>query len=175
MLGIENILFNTYKHHLLSIKEEIINANEFVFRQILLKIGNSQMDMYVGSLKVEAIKEEIILKLKGLSLFEKDMIVKYLEENNSYFSIKISDDSVWVMREGRDKIQFVHIHPARYSVNTLRVKANTLKTALVATKFLNKMENNLQNINDLRVKYLNLSPIKDIEESQTIVKILALF
>jgi hypothetical protein len=175
MLNIENILFNTYKHHLLSIKKELIEANELNFRHILLKIGNSQMDLYIGNMSVEDIKKELVVKLNTLELIDKQMFIKHLQENNFYFSIKLSDESVWVMREGRDEVQYVHIHPARYSINTLRVKANTLKTAMVASKFLEKSEHQLQNINDLRKIYLNLSPIKNIEESQMIVKISTLF
>ncbi|GAB4335341.1 MAG: hypothetical protein OHK0038_12920 [Flammeovirgaceae bacterium] len=172
MLVIENILFNPFKHHLKTIKKEIFQFEEEEFKKMLLKIGNSQMDLYIGNLEIDEIKQEIILKLKKHNLTTKFLFINYLKLNQNYFSVKISDNSVWVMREGRDESRFVHIHPARYSPETLRVKANTLKTALVASRLLTIEERNLQNINTLRKKILGLSPIKDIEESQMISKMI---
>jgi len=77
--------------------------------------------------------------------------------------------------EARRREKFVHIHPGRYSPNTFRVKANTLKTAIVA-EFLALCQDqspyDIQVVNQARIR-LQLSPVDDKISSiyQTIEKL----
>ncbi|HNS30515.1 MAG TPA: hypothetical protein PKL52_08290, partial [Tenuifilaceae bacterium] len=92
-----------------------------------------------------------------------------------YRSITLSDGSSWTLRLGRMPNRFVHIHPSRYSANTLRIKASTLKTA-IALKMVFPTLNippNLQQVNQARDLLHNLSPVKGIHSSKSLIKILA--
>ena len=58
---------------------------------------------------------------------------------------------------------FVHIHPARYSKHTIRIKATTLKSIIAAKIVLrNTSSIGLSEMNTIRVKYLHLSPVKSL-------------
>lgn len=73
----------------------------------------------------------------------------------------LSDKSVWTLRFV-DKNNFVHIHPSRYSPNTIRIKANILKTVLCVLLFQDnlKIMPDIQLINKCRIEYLALSPLR---------------
>ena len=67
--------------------------------------------------------------------------------------------------------RYVHIHPAKYSRHTIRVKANTLKTVLAlkyaSIKLMDKPNYNLQEVNRIRVELLGFSPIKSIRKGDS--------
>ena len=89
------------------------------------------MDLYLGSLNPRQISNEIINKIKNFGLYTYIKYRKWLsEEGKQYKQIDLSDTSVWMLRFGNEKDRYIHIHPGRYSPNTMRVKAKTLKTAI---------------------------------------------
>ena len=58
---------------------------------------------------------------------------------------------------------FVHVHPGRYSPNTFRVKANTIKTAILARALAlhyKRTDYDIDLINEARIK-LSLSPVNE--------------
>lgn len=63
----------------------------------------------------------------------------------------------WGVVEGRH----VHLHPARYSQYTIRVKANTLKTAVAVQIAIRRYEQplSLALVNQVRTQWLGLAPI----------------
>jgi hypothetical protein len=77
-----------------------------------------------------------------------------------------------------DYARFLHIHPAKYSPFTIRVRGTTLKT-VVALKVLTgkNMQNQLklQLVNEVRSEKLGLSPVKVLEKGKGISRIWSLF
>ena len=171
------ILFNALKHHKEYIKTVILDHKTDLgnLHKLLLTLGNSQMDLYVGILSVDQIKEEIIDIIRYLGLDEYELYCNWLEEGNGYQQLKLSDTSVWVFRLGNERNKFVHIHPARYSPHTIRVKANTLKTAIyLKVKGIENLQDiEIDSLNLLR-KELDLSSIKSIRVASSLQSILTL-
>src|SRR5262249_49932960 len=46
------------------------------------------------------------------------------------------DNSRWVLRLGDEADRYVHVHPARWAPETLRVRANVLKTAVLVLAYV---------------------------------------
>ena len=99
----------------------------------------------------------------------------YLAAHDDYLTIKLSDDSEWILREAKGA-RYVHIHPGRRVPHTLRMKAAALKTALAyhAAGIHGKLAGALQtDINGLR-KQMDLSPVRNIEECQHLLELVKL-
>ena len=173
--------FNCWKHHADFIKKQIgvyrgerISIKEL--QKILLVIGESQMDLYVGKLSPQKICDELLSRLKLTGVLDFREYKKWLfERGNEYKLMEISDSSVWTLRLGNEEERYVHIHPARYSPFTLRVKALTLKTAIavLVTNYENKpsLIDTLQ-INAIRKDVLNSPPVKKVSSNSAVLKVI---
>jgi hypothetical protein len=160
-------LFNTFKHHLPSIIQYLRQPNNLTYLNDLLCIGDSQMDLYTGDLTVAEITQEIKHFLDEADKFDKASYTDWIKQNG-FVKIQLSDTSDWILLLGNTEDQYVHIHPARYSPRSVRVKASTLKTVLALTiEMPDLREMNTSEINEIRKK-IKLSPIKNIEESYNI-------
>ncbi len=175
------LTFNCWKHHAGFIKKQVkvyrsekISTEEL--RKTLLVIGESQMDLYVGKLSPQKICDEIVSKLKLIDVLAFEAYKKWLlEKGNEYKLIEISDKSVWTLRLGNQEERYVHIHPARYSSVTIRVKSLTLKTA-IAVLIINyeksfPLIDTLQ-INEVRRKILVSPPVKKVSSNSAVVRVI---
>lgn len=160
------VLFNAIKHHLVYLRQVIshtpFNISSYELRRLLLTIGAAQLDFYTGPLSINAIIREVKDFLHQEALLTPDSFITWIQEGKGYRTIHISDSSQWVLRPGHRPGMWVHLHPARYSPNTLRVKAHTLKTA-TALLIRNKASENrrkpaLADTNQVR-EYLGLPPL----------------
>ena len=163
------IKFNRFKHHLsylINRIEKIGTANGFHFETLkdeLKVIGNSTLDLYTGALYPDEI---ITLIEEGLIKDERLSINAYrnwvLGLGKDFKMIRLPDDSEWTLRWSDHPVQYIHIHPARYSNHTIRVHANALKTALAAVAWsaLNQIRPDLKTINHVRENILSFPPIK---------------
>jgi hypothetical protein len=68
-------------------------------------------------------------------------------------------------------LRFVHIFPARNSQHTFRVKANTLKSALIYNIIIGKDLVTGEDLNKVRA-LLGLSPVKDSIDSEAILEMI---
>ena len=176
------INFNCSKHHASFIKKqiEIVKSVDDLerLRLILRKIGESQMDLYFGWLSPAEISNEIIDYLKKKKIFLLKPYIEWLNEKGSdYRLINISDESVWTLRLGENAEKYIHIHPGRYSPHTRRVKALTLKTAIITLCCEKLGEPKLSGkelINKVRIKYLGEPPLKSISVESGLGKLLEL-
>jgi hypothetical protein len=176
------INFNCWKHHASFIKKqiEIVKSVDELerLRLILRKIGESQMDLYFGGLSPADISNEIIDYLKKEKIFLVKPYIEWLNEKGSdYRLINLSDESAWTLRLGENAERYVHIHPGRYSLNTRRVKALTLKTAIITLCCEKLGEPKLSGkelINKMRIKYLGEPPLKSISVESGLGKLLEL-
>ncbi len=98
----------------------------------LVVLGNLVMDLYIGGLQVDEITTEIILALKKAHVFREEEYKSWISESKkSYRTLSISDGSRWTLLWGRNDGRYIHIHPARYSRHSVRIKALPLKTAIL--------------------------------------------
>ncbi|HKI87759.1 MAG TPA: hypothetical protein VKA38_01945 [Draconibacterium sp.] len=175
------ITFNPQKHHFAFLKKQLQKWRKMNWEEIrpeLLNVGSNLLDFYFGKLPVERICAECIDFLQKNNLTEKDDFFAWsglLE----YRKIELSDHSFWVVKKGLDPIRFVHIHPAKQSPHTLRVRATTLKTVLAlqihSVPIQKEMKKNLEQVNKIRVKYLQLSPIKSLQTDRGILRFWNIF
>jgi len=167
------INFNCWKHHAGFIKKQIEPVKETTefeeLRVYLLKIGESQMDLYFGRFSPTEISEYILNALDRKNISNSEQYKYWLtQEGKDFQLVELKDKSVWALRLNDDIKRYVHIHPGRYSPHTIRVKATTLKTAILvlcSEKIgeINTTETNT--VNQIRKKYLYEPPLKSFSDA----------
>jgi hypothetical protein len=132
------VLLNTWKHHAGAIREHIaatIHGGAETLDRLpaqLRVIGSDLMDLYVGSLSAARLAADLLRQAQAQTL-QREAYRRWLEESGGFRLLTIAEDqSRWVLRLGEDEKRFVHIHPGRGSPQTRRVRANVLKTAILA-------------------------------------------
>ena len=176
------INFNCWKHHAGFIKEQMQTFSEksdlTLLKKHLLKIGKSQMDLYFGKLTPTDISKQIISHLKKEKTLELHKYINWLKDDGSdYKMVHLYDKSIWTLRLSENQERYIHIHPGRYSPHTIRVKATTLKTAILILCFEQASELEIVNteaINQIRKEYLNELPIKSLSSAGGIRRLLQL-
>ncbi len=175
----EPVLFNPLKHHLGYIKDYIYFNSEYenvikqkeIIRE-LKHLGTSVMDIYTGSLSVDIICKEVKDSLEKKGNLEKESFARWTGTNiNNYRIISLSDSSQWILKCHTNKLRFVHIFPARNSQLTFRIKANTLKSAILFNIQSGKDFISSDEINMIRT-LLNLSPIKESADMEAITEMI---
>ena len=165
--------FNCWKHHTGFIKEQIESFTEIKkldeLKKHLLQIGESQMDLYCGIYSTAEISKQIIQILtKRKIIFSGQYQTWLAKEEKKYQLVELKDKSVWTLRIGDDPNRYIHIHPGRYSSHTVRVKAITLKTAILILcyKQIGEIKSiETETVNFIRKKYLNEPPIKSFSNA----------
>jgi len=177
------INLNCWKHHAGFIKKQMESVREIneleELKVYLLKIGESQMDLYFGDYFPEKISEQILDSLHQNKIF---LCEKYrnwlLKDGKDYQLVELKDKSIWTLRLGENPERYVHVHPGRYSPHTVRVKATTLKTAILILNFERMGEFKTVEtliINQIRKKYLNEPPLKSFSRASGLGRLLDLF
>ena len=173
------ILFNPLKHHLGFIKEYIeenLESKEFFDNQTLIKdlkhLGGSLMDIYYGVLSPDSVIDEIMKFLNANHLIDKDSYIKWAgKDPNELKTIELSDASKWVLKYSENEVRFVHPFPARYSPHSFRVKANTLKSAILYIICIGKDYVTEEDLNLARA-VSGLSPVKDVIDNEAITEMI---
>ncbi len=168
------VLFHPLKHHLGWIRaflEECVLGEMAGLPRVaaqLLTAGNSQMDLYTGALTPTAIAGEILGYLSAQQLLEPARYQSWLEQSDGYRLVPLSDGSWWVLRWGEVEGRHVHIHPARHSPHSVRVKASALKTGILAAIWerMHGRPAGLDEVNGLRQAWAGLPPIRSTEEAE---------
>lgn len=126
------------------------------------EIGGSVIDLYYGKLTPICIATQIVDEVLRLGVSTKGIYNNWvLGSAQGYRMLTLSDSSVWVLRLGRFKERYIHIHPARCSPSCLRVRATTLKT-LMAYLMQNGIvceQSCIEEVNTIRQTLLNLPPL----------------
>jgi hypothetical protein len=174
------VAFNPYKHHLGFLKQKIkywrSQPWDEVEREILC-IGTNLIDIYYGSLPVRQIYDEVAEFAGKEGITDALKMAEWLG-HEEYRKTILSDNSQWIVRQGLNPGYFLHIHPAKHSMYTLRIRASTLKTVIALRVFgLQEQEKklDLEAVNYARKKIARLSPIKRIEQDKGISRIWSLF
>jgi len=166
MATAENILFNVLKHHRGYIRHQLQVATDGTLPDMLKVLGNSQMDVYYGELDLPALFAEVIKQVDK----DESSYLHWLETHGGYVEITLSDTSRWVLLHGTEPGKYIHLHPARYSPHSLRVKATVLKTAMAV--LANGVSPDLETLNHIRVSMLQLSPVKNLEQCGHLWKVM---
>lgn len=175
------VLFNCIKHHLAFICnriDQIFSTADFDnLLSEITAIGNAQLDLYIGKLHPEEIANSLLKILNTKGIKDAYTYKRCLNRNNGYMTIRIGDGSEWVLRRSNSAEKYIHIHPARCSPETVRLSAATLKSAIVihAWQSIHKeKELSLSTINEIRGKYLGLSPLKNLTGSKGLCRLIEL-
>lgn len=177
MLVPSPFIFNVQKHHAGALYD-FIQAYDRPLEQLyqeVITIGGALMDLYYGPLAVEQICTETRLILQNANLWEKQAFHSWLKTNGGFQALTLSDGSTWVLRWGEDPQRHIHIHPGRYSSTTMRIKAGTLMTGIGIAIY--RKQNPEQGINrtvlnQIRSTYLKLSPVKNEQLNERLVRLL---
>jgi hypothetical protein len=174
-------LLNALKHHKGSISAFIERYGagshhdlEDAARQ-LITLGNLVMDLYTGDLGISEITEDIKQYLKRRGFFEEESYRAWISRaEKTYRVTKVIDGSTWTLLTGRDHGRYIHIHPARYSLHSFRIKALPLKTAvlLLIADDIRIDQNPVEAINRIRMAYLKESPIGDEKDVKNTLRVL---
>jgi len=89
----------------------------------------------------------------------------------------LQDNSLWTLRLSEEDEKFIHIHPSRHSLNTIRVRATTLQTA-IAVSLISRIKavspTDVKIINEVRKQFFNQSQIKVVYKNSGLGKIISL-
>ncbi len=175
----EPLQFNPLKHHLAFIRDFVsLRLNDEGRIEIpglvreISRIGSSVMDVYTGTLSVRDVCNEIInyLKINGY-----DTVQGFSRWAGKTFSdfrtITLTDTSRWMLKYNNDEKRFVHLFPSRLSPHSFRVKANTLKSAVIYYILIGKDFITREDLNKAR-KLLGLSPVKTTADAEAITEMI---
>jgi hypothetical protein len=162
------VLFNPWKHHQVFIIGQIrkfVDLNELHSLGLFLKkIGDSTTDLYVGNLNLDDIANITLEILERLNFRNEESYLNWIKESEGeYRTEPFPDGSVWVFKIGYDEGRHVHIHPGRNVPQTVRVKANVLKTAIsVNARALADGVNplDIEIINSVRREMIGIDPVR---------------
>ena len=147
-------------------------------KEELLQIGENLIDIYTGKLSADNIISEFRIILENVGIADEQSFIKWILPSK-YRKFELSDSSVWVLMHGNEPGKYMHIHPAKRSPFTTRVRASTLKTVLALEywQISPETETNelLKKINIVRTGMLCLSPIKTLQSGKGIAQFWSLF
>lgn len=168
---IEPFQFNPLKHHLVFVKDFIsyyLNEKGYDEKELIRQIkhiGTSVMDVYTAKMSVAEILKEVTLFLGYECLSDHEVFARWTGKGHSdYKIISISDDSQWMLKYHDSQKRYVHLFPARLSPHTFRIKANTLKSAILYIILIGRDYVTEDDLNRARA-FIGLSPVKEIADS----------
>ncbi len=173
------IKFNPLKHHILYIRdfiEERLRSEKISDLSNLVReikyTGSSVTDIYNGSLTVQDICNEAVSFLESHDLIDQHAFMNWAGRYYSNFKIiTLSDTSLWMLKYNDDTLRYVHLFPARMSPHSSRVKANTLKSAIIYNILIGKDYITRDDLNFARA-YIGLSAVKSPEEAEAIIEMI---
>lgn len=175
----EPLIFNPLKHYLPYIKD-FVNSRSSSLSSSLLKdlirelkhTGTCVMDVYVGSLPMREIFNEALGYIYSNNLSGKDIFAGWAGRKfNEYKIVSLSDTSLWTMKYHENESRYAHIFPARTSPFTFRVKANTLKSAILYLIIIGKDYVTEDDLNRARAM-TGLSPVGDVTETKAVMEMI---
>lgn len=133
------VLFNLHKHHAGFLRERILQAVEIGDQGLgdlaneLVVVGAKLMDLYHGPFAPQEIGQNVIATLKKNGRVDPQAFRAWVDAGGGYQVIEFPEDtSKWVLRFGDESDRFIHVHPARFSPFTIRVRATVLTTAVLS-------------------------------------------
>jgi len=173
------MIFNPLKHYLPFIRQFIeTNISGSSTRDMktitreLRHLGTCVMDIYTGSLSQDEIFDEIIFFLKENDFLKRERFMLWTGTGfNDYKISTLSDGSQWMLKYYNHDSHYVHIFPARQSPHTFRVKANTLKSAILYIIIIGKDFVNDDDLNAARA-LAGLSPVREVTDAEAVTEMI---
>jgi hypothetical protein len=169
------VLFNGWKHHAALLRERIADIGRAgptalaALPEQILVMGTELMDVYTGTRTPADIAANVLAMLTAEGKLAVESYGPWVVENGGYRTLTFPDDStVWVLRFAEEE-RYVHLHPGRWTPETRRVRANVLKTAVLAlahTAVHGGDPRDVKLVNRLRVEHLALPPMREIVGEQ---------
>src|SRR5947209_775435 len=133
------VLFNAWKHHAGFLRQRVGEAVaagalalDALARQLVV-IGTELMDLYTGRLSPALIAGGVAAQLRAEHRLGLEAFRAWVTAEGGYRVLTFPEDaSRWVLRLGDEAGRYVHVHPGRWAPHTRRVRANVLKTAVLA-------------------------------------------
>jgi hypothetical protein len=175
----EPFQFNPLKHHLSFMREFIdlrLPEHHLADRSDLVKdikhIGTSVMDVYTGSLSLNEIIDQTEYFLNTNDLADENRFSGWTGKDFDDFRLMtLSDSSLWILKYRNSRERYVHLFPARMSPHSFRVKANTLKSAIIFMILIGKDYISVAELNRARY-FLGLSPVKETSDVEAITEMI---
>lgn len=175
----EPFRFNPLKHHLEYIRGFVTgmipdNQSEINpdLASQLRHLGGSVMDIYYGLMTVEQICNEIHRLMMIGDHTSRDSFSDWAGNSHDSFRLMtLRDGSVWTLKYHNDHRRFVHIFPSRMSPFTFRVKANTLRSAIVYYIYIGKDYITADDLNKAR-EITGLSPVREAADARAITEMI---
>jgi DNA-binding ferritin-like protein (Dps family) len=175
----EPLLFNPLKHYLTFIKEFVssrsLTINDPALKELtreMKHLGTCVMDIYTGELPQENIFKEIMEFLEINDLKERNVYKAWTGTDfDDYRIITLSDTSQWTLKYHNHETRYVHIFPARSSPHSLRVKANTLKSAILYILIFGKDYVSEDDLNAARA-LAGLSPVREVTDAEAVTEMI---
>jgi hypothetical protein len=167
------VLLNTWKHHAGWIRWRVRQAVETGQEGVdslpheMAVIGTRLMDLYTGERTPLAIAIEVIDNLGAANRLEYQPLAAWLNVQGDYSLVELTDGSKWTVRLGPEQGRYLHLHPGRWVPHTLRVQANTLKSAVMAhahAGLTGRDPGDLAVVNETRRRYLGLLPVRELAD-----------
>lgn len=175
------LIFNPLKHYMPYIRDFVdfntrtssakgYDSSELI--KVLKHIGTSVMDVYTGSMDLKQIFSEICSFLEDRKLMSRETFASWAGTGYSSYRITtLSDSSTWTLKYHDNEKRYVHIFPARSSSLTFRIKANTLKSAILYLILIGKDYVTEDDLNRARAM-TGLSPVKDVTETEAVTELI---
>jgi len=175
----EPIMFNPLKHYLPFIREFVssrtLAINDPGLKELtreLKHIGTCVMDIYTGELSLKNIFTEIIEFLETNDLKDNEVYKAWTGIDFDDFKIMtLSDASQWTLKYHNHETRYVHIFPARSSPLSFRVKANTLKSAILYIIIFGKDYVSDDDLNASRA-LAGLSPVREVADAEAVMEMI---
>jgi hypothetical protein len=176
------VLLNTWKHHAGWIRWRIGEAVQLgragvdALPREMAIVGARLMDLYTGEHTPAAITSQVIELLDRSGHLHFEELAAWLAQQGEYSVIELQDSSKWTIRLGPKDGRYLHLHPSRWSPWTMRVQANTLKSAVMAiatARLTGAAATDLALVNEARRKYLGLGPVRELSEDFGLGAVLA--
>jgi hypothetical protein len=173
------LMFNPLKHYLPYIREFVeenisgsLKKDPKTLSREIKHLGTCVMDIYTGDLSQNEIFNEIVNYLEKNTLFEKDSFKTWVGTGfNDYKIVTLSDESQWTLKYHNNESHYVHIFPARLSPHTFRVKANTLKSAVLYIITIGKDFVTEDDLNAARA-LAGLSPVREVADAEAVTEMI---
>jgi hypothetical protein len=178
------VLLNGYKHHAGFLGERVraaVAAGPAGLPDLaaeLVVVGTKLMDLYHGPFSPREIGDKVLAGLRRARRDTPEAFRAWVETDAGYRVVEFPEDtSRWVLRSAEGD-RFVHVHPARRSPFTVRVRATALATAVMALAHVgihggDPLDRKV--VNAVRRDYLGLAPVgRDPSGDEGIGSVIAL-
>jgi hypothetical protein len=161
------VLLNAWKHHAahlrLRIREAVAGRSLTDLAARLVVVGTELMDLYTGRFTPAEIGAQVLEQLRSEGRLEPAAFGEWVAEAGGYRVLTFAEEgSRWVLRHAAGDERYIHVHPARWAPQTRRVRANVLKTAVLALAHAGVHGGDpadLRRVNEVRRLHLGLAPM----------------